>query len=358
MPSLDISLQPIAQVPDLAQRWRALEARSTGSFFLGWTWMGSWLAATNAEPDLLAIQSEGRDLALAFMGHSMRRRPFGQIATLWLNQSGDPTADRVFIEYNGLLAAGDGPDGLEAAALEYLCRRNDWRVLRLGGIGKGAALLNGSRFRRLTLVDEAPAWFIDLRAVRAAPEGYLSLLSANTRSQIRRSAKDYGDAEMDIRAASDPLEAADWLTEMQALNSGRHADNAWDDPIFLTFIRLLARTGMERGEVELLRISQGSHLLGLLLNFLWRGQALNYQSAFAPALTQKSKPGLMAHMAAAQRYVAMGLDRYSLLAGKDRYKQSLSTGHDILQWWDLERFSPRLEAEHWLRRLLRRPVSA
>ncbi|MEC7932040.1 MAG: CelD-like protein, partial [Pseudomonadota bacterium] len=43
---------------------------------------------------------------------------------------------------------------------------------------------------------------------------------------------------------------------------------------------------------------------------------------------------------------------------KDRYKQSLATCEERLEWWVVERFSPRLELEALLRRLLRRPASA
>lgn len=358
MPLLDISLESLAQIHDPGDRWRTLEARAQGSFFLGWTWVGSWLAATGAEPELLAVRSDGEDVALALIGRTMRQRPLGRVATLWLNQSGDAAADRCFIEYNGLLVGSDAPDGVEAAVVDFLAARADWRALRLGGVAAGSPLVRAGAFRRRTLVDESPAWFVDLHAVRAVGGDHLSLLSANTRSQIRRSERDYGEGKATVESAPDIAQAQDWLAEMRALNRDRHDDNAWEDDRFFSFAAALVRTGLERGEVELLRISQNGHGLGFLLNFLWRGQAMNYQSAFAPGLSPKAKPGLMCHAAAVSRYAAMGLDRYSLLAGKDRYKQSLATGHEMLQWWDLERFSPRLEAEHMLRRLLRRPVSA
>lgn len=358
MPSLDISLEPLTQVDDLGSRWRALEVRAEGSFFLGWTWMGSWLAATGVEPELLAVRSGGEDLALALLGRTQRRRLLGNVETLWLNQSGDATADRCFIEYNGLLTAPEAPDGVAEAVLDFLAENREWRALRLGGVAAKEGLINAGVLRRRTLVDESPAWFVDLHAVRAVDGDYLSLISANSRSQIRRSARDYGEGQAKVEIAAGIPQAEDWLGDMRALNRDRHDDNAWEDAGFRAFARQMVLSGMERGEVELLRISQNGHLLGHLLNFLWRGQAMNYQSAFAPGLTSKAKPGLMCHAAAVARYAAMDLDRYSLLAGKDRYKQSLATGHDMLQWWDLDRYSPQLEAEHLLRRLLKRPVSA
>ena len=81
---------------------------------------------------------------------------------------------------------------------------------------------------------------------------------------------------------------------------------------------------------------------------------MNYQSAFAEPRTAKSKPGLTAQAAAVMHYASRGLARYSFLAGRDRYKQSLSTDADVLHWWTLERFDWQLELEALARRLLRR----
>jgi hypothetical protein len=110
--------------------------------------------------------------------------------------------------------------------------------------------------------------------------------------------------------------------------------------------------------VEILRFTDAGGPVGLLVNFVADGVAMNYQSAFAEPRTAKDKPGLLCHAAAVARYADAGLARYSLLAGKDRYKQSLSTCEETLEWWLIERFSPRLEAEALLRRLLKRPASA
>src|SRR3546814_6893404 len=64
---------------------------------------------------------------------------------------------------------------------------------------------------------------------------------------------------------------------MRALNTGRHADNAWEEPLFRSFAHELVIRGLANGEVELLRITQSGHLLGYLLNFIYRGRAMNYQ---------------------------------------------------------------------------------
>ncbi|WP_176597397.1 MULTISPECIES: GNAT family N-acetyltransferase [Sphingobium] len=343
------------RLPDLASlapRWQALESRAAASFFLGWTWTGAWLESYAVHPELLAVTDpQGQDVALALFGHAMQPRLLGRSATLSLNQSGDPSADRPFIEYNGLLVAKGGEGEATQAVLKALQSRNDWRTLRLGGIAPNSPLLTIPA-RRKTRLDRSPVYQVDLEAVRSAD--YLSLLSANSRSQIRRALKDH-DGTLPAIAKATPADIESWLTEMQALNTGRHADNAWDDTAFRRFAATLA-TRSEK--VELLRFTDGGGTVGLLLNFLHDGIAMNYQSAFAAPRTTKDKPGLLCHAAAVDHYAARGLTLYSLLAGKDRYKQSLATREEALEWWQIDRFSPRLEAEAALRKILRRPASA
>lgn len=341
----------------LAARWQALEARSDASFFLRWTWVGAWLDSYDARPELLAVvDGTGQDVALALVGHAMRPHLLGPVATLSLNQSGDPVMDRPYVEYNGLLAACDGQEEALAAACDALRRRRDWRLLRLSGVAPGSPLLSLPA-RRKVRVDVSPVYQVDLATVRQADGDYLSLLSANTRSQIRRAMKDHGGPLPDV-AIGTAEHVVDWLDEMAALNAGRHVDNAWEDAAFRDFVATIAARGLPTGAVELLRFNDGGGTVGLLLNFVQDGQAMNYQSAFAQPRTVKDKPGLLCHAAAVGHYAGRGLALYSLLAGKDRYKQSLATQEAVLEWWHVERFSPRLEAEALLRRIFRRPASA
>lgn len=347
--------EPLPPIDALEPRWRALEARADGSFFLSWTWIGSWLRATGARPDLVGVRDgAGDEIGLALFGLAPEKRRLGRPRTLRLNESGDADRDRMFIEYNAPLAARDREMDVAAAIAHLLARRRDWRVLRLSGVTDDCLLTGMVPVRRRILADVSPAHGVSLAAVREAVGDYLSLLSANTRSQIRRSLRDHGDGELMIARAQDAGTVADWLAQMHRLNAGRHADNAWDAPTFRAFAAEIAQAGLVSGAVDLLRVGIGGDVTGYLLNFVHRDRAMNYQSAFAAPVSPKDKPGLVTHMAAVAHYAARGLSLYSLLAGRDRYKQSLATGAEELQWWQLERFSPALEAEYWLRRLLRR----
>lgn len=352
--ALSVRFEPLPGLPALALRWRALEAASAPNFFTGWTWMGSWLRATGVRPILLSVRTDaGQEVGLALIGRSSDRRLLGRVTTLRINEAGDADADRMFVEYNAPLSALGQEGAVASAIAAALEKRGDWRAIRLSGVVPGDPLIGAIPARRRTLLDSSPAYCVDLGAVRAAGGDYLSLLSSNTRNQIRRSAKDYAGPTRVLTAADDTT-AASWLAEMQTLNAGRHADNAWDHASFRTFMAEIVRTGSADGSVDLLRIEAGEGLLGYLVTFLRAGRAMNYQSAFTDPPTPKAKPGLMAHAAAIAHYADRGYDLYSLLAGKDRYKQSLSTGEETLEWWMLERFSPVLEAEYWLRRILKR----
>lgn len=350
--------EPLPDNAALEPRWRALEDLCDASFFLGWTWMGSWLESLRASPaarlpDLLVVENNGREVALALVGRSKDKRAFGNVATLWLNQAGDIDADRPFIEYNGLLMHSDHAQSAYDAVLAAIMARTDWKALRLSGVTPGTGLKRAQGFRRWTLRDSSPVYFIDLDAVHSAGGDYLALLSANSRTQIRRSLKELS-GPVEVEVASSASEIDEWLGAMQTLNAGRHADNAWDHAAFHAFARTIAINGLANGQVELLQMRGTGNVIGYLLNFCYRGQAMNYQSAFAAPAGPKSKPGLMCHAAAVQYYATQHFSVYSLLAGKDRYKQSLSTGAEQMEWWTGERFSPGLEAEAAIRKLLRR----
>lgn len=350
-----VTFEPLPGLSVLEPRWRALEERATASFFQSWCWTGSWLRATGARPELIAVRDDtGRDIALALLGAGREKRLFGSVPCLRLNEAAEPAADRAFIEYNAPLAVAGQEVAVARALAGAIAGRRDWTVLRLSGVAPGDPLLSALSARRKRLVDRSPAYHVELDAVRAKGGEYLSLLSANSRNQIRRSAKDYPSGADRIDRATDVATARAWLAEMRDLNAGRHDDNAWEEPLFRAFAAELVAAGMADASVDLLRIAAGEALLGYLLNFRWRGRAMNYQSAFAPPPSAKAKPGLMAHAAAVRHYAEQGFDLYSLLAGKDRYKQSLATGQETLEWWAVERFSPAREAEYLLRRLLRR----
>ena len=187
-----------------------------------------------------------------------------------------------------------------------------------------------------------------LAALRRAGVGFLQNLSANTRYQLRRSARCYArSGPLAIQRPAGLAEAWRFLDELAALHQAtwqqRGLPGMFASADFLRFHRtLLART-LPRGEVDLLRMSAGGQTFGYLYNFRFHGRVLTYQSGFDYAAAgPHEKPGMTCHHLAIEACAAEGVDCYDFLAGADRYKTSLATGAVPLHWLEI---SPRWSVE-------------
>ena len=111
-----ITLTRPSDLAAVADRWQALEAAPTPSFFQSWTWVGCLAEERFPDPVLLAAEEDGRTVALALFNRS--RRPFVPEA-LYLGESG-------------------------AAALDCGVRRTQRSADRAGPRGSAASLLRAA----------------------------------------------------------------------------------------------------------------------------------------------------------------------------------------------------------------------
>jgi CelD/BcsL family acetyltransferase involved in cellulose biosynthesis len=202
--------------------------------------------------------------------------------------------------------------------------------------------------------------YADLAALPARQDAYLATLSANTRHQLRRSARRYARAgPLAVVRAANVAEGFSFLDALADLHQAswvrRGRPGAFALPEFRRFHRELVASGLPRGEIDLLRVTAGGNVLGYLYNFCFGGTISAYQSGFDYAdADAQHKPGLTCHHLAIEHYRAEGMRRYDFLAGKDRYKTSLGHGAEDLQWVEL---LPRLSSRgllHGLRNRLTR----
>ncbi len=323
--------EPVTDFAALEARWRAFEAAAAGSFFQSWTWTGCLAAARFSHPWLLRVTTDGREVALGLLN---RRSTWWGGARLFLGESGDPAWDAVFVEENGLLLARETADDTEVIAAG-LAALGGQRVI-LSGVDAShlaAAARRGGHAR-----ETRTAPFVDLAKARAAEGGFLAGRSANTRYQLRRSARSYATrGALSLRRAADVAEAEAFLDALAVLHqrswTGRGKPGAFANPLFLRFHRELIARGHPRGEIDLLRVSAGGTVLGYLYNFLWRGAVAAYQSGFDfAAAGPHEKPGLTAHHLAIEHYAALGAARYDFLAGAARYKSSLADAARPMHW--------------------------
>ena len=187
----------------------------------------------------------------------------------------------------------------------------------------------------LRLIESKEAPWLDFSVARNEDKAVLEMLSRNSRQQIRRAMRlhDEGDG-VKLHRAANRQEAQDMLDRLAELHQAswraRGKPGAFADPAFIDMHRELIANRFDAGEIDLIEISGTAGTIGLLYNFIYRGEALSYQSGFAPIIDKHDKPGLICHVMAAQDYLNRGLSAYRFLCGESQYKRSLSNRTDLL----------------------------
>ena len=317
---LQINLSAIDDFTALGRRWQALEEASDGGFFRSWAFLGCQAETRFAGARLLGATRDGQDVALALIGRGSGK--------YWLNQTGDPVADSLFIEHNGLLVRR-GASEVIAPVLRFARRRATPLVLS----GIDTATLQAARQAGwCELQQTRPAPFVDIGALESP---YLDTLSANARMQIRRSMRLYGE-DLRIEAAPCLDQARSWFDEMVVLHQAtwrhRGKPGAFAQTAIVDFHKALIARAWPDGAAELLRISARGATIGILYVFLHDGRVLLYQSGFAYDADARLKPGLVCHSLAIAAYARRGEQVYDFLAGADRYKKTFAQRAENLHW--------------------------
>ncbi len=332
MPDLKftIAIEKCADFAAIGSRWRALEADADGGFFRSWTYLGCLGAERFEGASLLAVRDgAGMDVALAMLG----RR--GQ--ALFLNETGDPVRDSVFIEHNGLLFRR-GTENRAAAAYRRAAQAGASVVL--SGIGDGE-LQSARQAGWVTLKQSRFAPAVDLARLR---QPFIETLSANARAQIRRAQRLYGDGLTVTRAAG-VGQALEFFERLMAMHTAtwrlRGKPGAFASADIVRFHQALIARAVPYGQADLLRIGTSERAIGYLYNFIDRpdggGRVLSYQSGFPYSRDAREKPGLVSHALAIGMYGAEGRHLYDMLGGADRYKTTLAQGGSTLHWAVLRR---------------------
>jgi CelD/BcsL family acetyltransferase involved in cellulose biosynthesis len=359
---LDVTLSSCSDLDALAGQWRDLEGRADASFFLSWCWIGTWLASLPeaARPHVLTVRRDGEIVGLCTIGHATSRRNVVFMSNaLYLNETGKSAWDVLAVEYNGILADRRWADRATEAVLESLIAdQGGWDELFLSGIPCGGrawdyasfAEQHGLSARQIT---QSPCRYVDLDRVRNSGRDYLYFLNRNTRYQIRRSFRRYErHGQLAFTPARDVAEARSYFDEMKQLHqaywTGRGRPGSFAMPFFEAFHRRLIEAGTASGSVELVRVSAGDTVVGVLYNFIWAGHVYNYQCGLAYQADNAIKPGLVSHALAVPHYLARGFKIYDLMAGDARYKRSLCTDASTLVWLSARRRRFKFKLEDML----------
>lgn len=361
--AIDVTFAPVVDRGAVARMWEDLEARSDGSYFQSWGWIGTWLDLLPAglQPHLMVARAGREVVGLAILcRRTVKRYGWLPSRAAFLHETGDPDLDCLTIEYNGFLVDRRCGGEVERAMLRALVDADPaWEELMLSGVEPRYA--DYARDAGLGIVDRAaqPSLYVDLDAVRSGGKGYLGQVSSNTRQQIRRALKLYGEAgPVEAVEPADLGEALRFFAELKSLHqqvwTGRGHSGAFAMPFFERFHQALIRARFAHGEIQLLRIEAGGKPLGYLYNLVRNGHVLFYQSGLSYSADPKLKPGHVCHHLAIERNLAGGARIYDFLAGDSQYKRSLSTHSKPLVWIAARRPRLKFRIEDMLRQLKRR----
>lgn len=333
---IHVVLQSLPPREVLAQWWRELEARSVPTFFTSWSWIGCWLDILpfHLQPHLL-IARDGDvliGLGLVIKGKALLLRTI-PVSCWRLHSTGLDEFDNLVIEYNGFLAEESRAVSIQDAMLSFLLTRTGVGRFEITKAEARFAELASKHQQRGMLVrtTDLVSYIVNLDEVRRRQEDYLSLLSPNTRSQIRRSLRGYRAlGDITLTEATSVSEATSFLDALRALHAqkwaGRGEVSAFaHSEVAQRFHEGIIAEAFARGEIQLLRIAVGAVELGYLYNFVHRGRVVFYQAGFRQGLLDKQdRPGLVCHALAIEHNVRLGRNIYDFTAGDYRYKASLA----------------------------------
>jgi CelD/BcsL family acetyltransferase involved in cellulose biosynthesis len=354
---ITIELTSLPELAVLQSWWRELEARAKPSFFNSWTWIGTWLEVLPSSLEVALLKARQGDLIIG-LGVVVRGRSHllkGIPVDCWrLHATGLSELDDLTIEYNGFLLDERHAGVAAPDMIRYLIEHSSAPHIEIPHTHEShEAYIDDLGPAYLTRRQLHYSRAVELAAVRDAKGQFLPLLSANTRSQIRRSQKEYSKfGELTIHQAESLTEARSYLAALKVLH-----EHSWQErgqasgfsshEVAQVFHDKLLAAAFPRGEVQLLRIAAGPRVLGYLYNFCHDGRVAFYQSGFQYHLLDKhDRPGIISHVMAIEYNAARGEQRYDFMAGNHRYKASLATHTEPQTSYVIQRNTmlPRLDA--------------
>lgn len=343
---INVTLERLPARSVLEARWRELEARANASFYTSWSWIGCWLHVLppHLSPRLLVAHRAGRVVGMGIVVKGQAKLlQIIPVPCWYLHATGLESIDELTIEYNGFLVEQGHEVEVKTAMVDHLLHDTGVGRVEIKLASRQLDMLARRIAHKPTLPRQSTrnvivrstgftSYMVSLADVRASANGYLPLLSSNTRSQIRRSMAAYKElGELTVEEARTPQQARTFMTALRQLHGqtwlGRGERSGFSfSPTALQFHDQLIEQGFARGEVQLLRISAGGQDVGYLYNLVHRGHVVYYQSGLRYGVLDKhDRPGLVCHSLAIEHNARLGHHCYDFAAGNYRYKDSLST---------------------------------
>lgn len=343
------------------------------SYFLSWSWIENWLMCLPETIPIIffVLRDQGEPICAFFISNVRRRlKILAKVKTFNFNCTGINEYDLpLWIEYNSFWYSNrfnmkindlirmlpDEWDEMELPALSP----DSYPGCEFNNLN-GKTAIGGCGNFNIVVEKILPSYFVDLNSVRDNSMNYVGLLTANSRSQIKKNYRLFNDnyGTISIDEASTANIALDYFDKLFQLHKNswqaREMKSNFIASFSYLFHRRLISNNFSNGEIQLLRIRAGEHELGYLYNFLYKNKAYFYQCAFNSFENKKLSPGIISHVEAIKYNANKMLNTYDFLAGHERYKSSLSTNNVNMKWIKIQKNSIKFRLENKIKSLYNR----
>jgi hypothetical protein len=356
-----ILYNPITQYDRVNEIWTSLLIKCPHNYFLSWPLKELWLYSLPPEcnPSFVVGFSHGLPVIAFFIGSS---------TTKWLKffKFHHLSLSTALIPYIDSENSGNAPlliDPNLSISLESLLERmpikawDEFRLIRCASIYQPNLLINGGLAKKYSVfISRRNSYYVDLEKVRSNNNDYLALLSKNRRSQIRRSIKEYekmGAIRVQIAEnLGDALQILDELIQLHQLRwTNRGQPGAFATEFRINFDKELISRRFKYGEIRLIRVSAGDHVIGCLYNLVYKGNVVFNQGGFNYIPGNYYIPGFVCNYFAITHYAKIGFNTYDFLEGEQEYKKILSTDHYEYQNVIVRKKNMKYKSERVLARL-------
>ena len=366
---MSVTLYPASAWPTIAPIWDTLVAATPdASFFVSRPWTDVWFEvfAEQLRPQILIVESGGGVIGACILVARTRRYGPVKWRRIHLNTAGEDEEDSPCLELNALLCRA-GAEREVAEALWSHLEMQEWdefvieaasEATTLECVEAAAPAARAAHRHYMRERRSRPSYYVRLAGIADFTADYEQRLSRNTRDQVRRSLKLYGQTgEVAIEAAGSVPRALEMMAELADLHqkawTARGRRGVFASPRFQAFHSALIRQAFPGGHIQVLRVATPVQTVGLLYNFVWRGKVCFYQSGLHYTDDNRYKPGLVSHVLAIRHAFEQGFGEYDFLAGESRYKSSLSTAGRTMVWATWRRLGHKQRLLALLRRLKR-----
>lgn len=322
----EVRARKISDYGSFFQAWKAKASASDVKPFNEISWVSSLMETVGDDATIFTIDVEaGQDVSLVGFVGVQKQRSFLHEDVLMFMESGDEALDRVYPEYLDFI--GDAERTLVISGVFDIFDQIGEFQFRNCGIVLQQSILEAAANLglRTEIFRTQPTYHVDLQKVRDESE-FIALVSKSLRGKIRRSKKIYrerGDLVLSVAATPSAREQA--FRDLKRLHAAtweaRGEKGVFANAQVVKFHETLISKWPDH--VELLSLTAGTDVVGVLYNLKRGKYVCNYQSGFLMEKDNRLAPGFVMHAMAADHYAKAGYETYDFLAGDAEYKRRL-----------------------------------